>query len=770
VTARFLAQLVLLLVIGQPIVAAAAAPYLGRPVSDVIEEVRSAGYKIAYSSRLVASSMKVTIEPASQAPLNALLEILEAHDLTLQGDAGVFLVVSKEPAATPATATPALPNVSIPQLEMITVSASRYEISRDIATSGFNLDQRTIQAMPDVGEDPVRIVQRLPGAAASGASARTHLRGGEESEVGIILNGQRLIDPYHVRDYQSIFSSIDSRAIEGVEIYTGGFPARFGDRMSGVILLESIDPDNQRQNEIGISVFNTSVLLAGKESDKRWLFSARRGNLDLVIADELGRPKYYDVFGQFEFDVGEHSTLSANALYANDEVLVVLESDPAELEQLASSTNNLQVWVQLDTDWSDRLLSRTALSYTNYDNLRNGSSNDPEKLIATVNDERSINQVGFRQDWSLRRSKTHFTQWGFGILQGDTRYAYQGDAEYFGLLALFEGQSEGIVRALTAAPSGASYALYFADRWAITPNSVFEWGLRWDDQTYTNLSSDSQLSPRLSYLYHLNDATDLRISWGRYHQSQGIQELQIEDGIKDFSPAQSADHLIVGLQHTLGDNTLLRLEGFYKRMSDVRPRFENLYDPLALIPELLPDRISIEPSSARSTGIELSFETGKDAWSWWGTYTLSQATDRIDGHDVVRSWDQRHSLQAGVSWNSEAWSVAIAAAVHNGWPTTALALYEDGVDDDGETVYVAVPGERNAEHLNTFFNLDFRVSRRFNVRRGSLSAFFEVVNSTNRRNICCIDYDVDEDNPADLESSYDYWLPLLPAVGILWEF
>ena len=49
----------------------------------------------------------------------------------------------------------------------------------------------------------------------------------------------RLFDPFHVRDYQNIFSAIDSRAIDGVEVYTGGFPVRFGDRMSGVVLMES---------------------------------------------------------------------------------------------------------------------------------------------------------------------------------------------------------------------------------------------------------------------------------------------------------------------------------------------------------------------------------------------------------------------------------------------------------------------------------------------------------------------------------------------------
>ncbi|HNP37207.1 MAG TPA: TonB-dependent receptor, partial [Woeseiaceae bacterium] len=743
-------------------VANAAAPYLGRPVVEVIDEVRGDGYEIAYSSRLVSQDMLVTIEPRATASLGALLEILEAHNLTMQGDTGVFLIIQKQ---TPAATTPSTRARTTPDngrmIETITVSASRYQISRDSASTGFQIDQRSLQNMPDVGEDPVRMVQRLPGAAASGASARTHLRGGEESEVGIILNGQRLFDPFHVRDYQSIFSSIDSRAIEDIEVYTGGFPVRYGDRMSGVVLMESLIPDEQQQREIGISVFNTSVLLSGKADDRQWLFSARRGNLDLVIADELGRPSYYDVFSQFELDVAAHSRLSVNALYADDNVVVVLESDPEEQEQVESSTRNFQAWVQLETEWSDRLSSRTALSYTQYGNLRVGAAGDPEKLVAQVYDDRDVQQTGLRQDWSFRPSKTHFTQWGFNFSQGDARFDYQGEAEYFGLLAMFEGVPDAISRSLAATPSGASYALYFADRWSVSPNSVLEWGLRWDDQTYTSLSSDSQLSPRLSYLYRLGDATDFRISWGRYHQSQNIQELQIEDGVTNYWPAQRADHFILGIQHSFTNRISMRVEAFQKEMSDIRPRFENLYDPLAGIPELLPDRVRIEPESARSTGIELSAEADYGAWSWWGTYALSKITDRIDGSDVPRSWDQRHAIQVGVAWQGERWNINFAAGVHNGWPTTDLALVQDGVDDDDEPVYVAVPGPRNAEHLSTFFSLDFRISRKFDVRYGSLTAFVEVVNATNRKNVCCADWDLVEDEPGVLETSYDYWLPLL---------
>ena len=746
-----------------------AVSYVGRPVAEVIDEFRDAGHPFAYSNALVSDDLLVTAEPESGEPAEIVRQILEPHKLTVRYEAGIYLVIRMTPPEK--TAEPVM-QVEKPPIETITVSASQYEIGRDVATSRFLIDRRTIQTMPDVGEDPLRAVHRLPGAAASGASAKAHFRGGEESEVGIVLNGQKLFDPFHVRDYQNIFSAIDSRAIGGVEVFTGGFPARYGDRMSGFVLMESMEAEQPRHSEIGISVFNTSVLTTGSHGDKRWLFSARRGNLDLVISSEYGEPRYYDVFGEFAFDLSPNATLSINALFADDVVTVVLETEPAEREQVSSDTRNAQIWLQLDNEWSDELSTSTVLSVVAYENLRDGFMRDPEKIVADVRDERDIEEIGLRQDWNWRASDHHLVQWGVLFLQSSANYDYASSAEYFGLPALYPGQPDRVDRAAIASPKGGSYGAYVADRWKLTPDTVFEWGLRWDDQTYTGLVSDSQLSPRLSLLQKIGERTELRLSWGRYHQSQGIQELQIEDDVTEFWPAQRADHLIAGIQHRLRNDVALRLELFHKDMRHVRPRFENLYDPLGLIPELQADRVRLEPSSAQADGAEISVSRATGNWHWWASYTWSKASDEIDDRDEYRSWDQRHAIQGGFGWSGASWDLSLAASIHSGWPTTDLSLIQDGVDPGGEPVYVVVPGPRNALRHDDFASIDVRASRRFDVRRGTLSVFLEISNITDRKNVCCIDWDIEDDaqgNPA-LEYSYDYWLPLLPAIGILWEF
>ena len=68
------------------------------------------------------------------------------------------------------------------ELEPLAISASRYLL---FSNSQFFIDQRALQALPDLGEDPVRAAHRLPGTAAGGLSSRSHFRGGEHNETAM---------------------------------------------------------------------------------------------------------------------------------------------------------------------------------------------------------------------------------------------------------------------------------------------------------------------------------------------------------------------------------------------------------------------------------------------------------------------------------------------------------------------------------------------------------------------------------------------------------
>ncbi|MDX1381890.1 MAG: TonB-dependent receptor, partial [Xanthomonadales bacterium] len=559
----------------------------------------------------------------------------------------------------------------------------------------------------------MRAAHRLPGAAAGGLSSRSHFRGGEENETAIWLNGLRLLDPFHIRDYHSIFSSIDANAIAGMEAYTGGFPADYGDRTSGLLLLQSERPDEPRRTELGLGVYNTSALTTGYTEDARfeWLASARRSNLDLVLSDDVGKPDYSDAFSELAWNPSDTTRLALNALYADDSVVVTTESEPDELEQTRSDTRNTHLWLKLDHQHGPRLESSTVLAWSQLDATRNAVSMDEEQLVADVRDVRDVEVYGLRQEWRWDASDAHALRFGFEADHQQARYDYHAVAEYFGFYALYPTTPDELVRVVRASPEGERYAVFLADRWRIGDATTLDAGLRWDRQTWTEPRFDDQWSPRLSLRHELSDATQLRLSWGRYHQSEGIHQLQVEDGLDRFFAPQEADHLIAALHHRFGKGLRLRVEVYRKDYDELRPRFENLLDPIPLIPELEPDRVRLDPSSARAEGVELTLDRrGEGPLEWWAHYAWSSANDTIDGERQPRSWDQRHAFQAGAALERGPWSFGAAFGVHSGWPTTDVFLVDE----------VPLFGPRNAAQLGTFYTLDFRIARRFDVRIGEL--------------------------------------------------
>ena len=654
------------------------------------------------------------------------------------------------------------------ELELLSVSASRYIL---FSNSQFFIDQRAIQALPDLGEDPVRSAQRLPGAAAGGLSSRSHFRGGENNENTIYLNGLKLLDPFHIRNYHNIFSTIDARAIAGVEAYTGGFPASYGDSMSGVLVLDSQQPDRPRRWELGLSVYNTSALFSGYNSSGTvdWLFSARRSNLGLFLNDDLGTPQYFDVFTELGINLSETTRLSVNALYADDQIVVITESDPAELERSDSSTRNLNLWLLLENEWTANLSSATILSWSQLENRHVAEVNDPDQMIATVLNDRNADVLGLRQDWEYDGFDPHLLRWGWGYSHQTAKYHFRSAAEYLSFYSNYPGLMNPSFTSVDAEPGGNGLSLFLSDRWSLTSSTALEMGLRWDRQTYTEPTFGDQFSPRVSLLHELNSSIDLRLTWGRYYQSQAIQEMQVEDGINHFFPPQRADHWITGLQYRSPGDYRVRFEAFVKDYDRLKPRFENLFDSLALIPEVEPDRVRLDPESARAGGLELTFEyRGQAEINWWVSVSWSRATDEINGSNERRSWDQEWAFQGGLIWERGLWEVGTAVNLHTGWPITGMTLGYDEAEDE----YFPIPGPRNAQQLGTYFTLDFRISREIPVKTGRLSAFFEVSNLTNRQNPCCIDYDTDEDAAGEvvLDETIDDWLPIIPAIGIFWEF
>jgi hypothetical protein len=735
----------------------------GRSVGAVLDSLRAEGFIFIYSTQIVPDRLQVETEPSARHGLELAREILAAHGLGLSEAAPrVYAVIHDPGAARKAVTAPAAPA----RIEEIVVQTSRYTLAAEhIAPKNF-LTQDQVQAMPRLADETLRAVQRLPGIATNGVSSLGPIRGGEPNETAILLNGLRLYEPFHLKNFFSPVSLLDSRLIDHIELYSGGFPVPYGDRMSGIIDATTIRPQ-QRYYEAGLSLFHLSALAATPFANERGqaLLSARRGNLgDLAqfAEEDIGKPDYADGFAHVDYQLADATTAAFDVLASGDQI--VAKRDNAQTTR--AKYRNIYGWLTLDHDWSAAASSRVIASFTDLVNERRGWVDEPGARVGQVRDDRTFHIAGLRIENELDAAGMKH-RFGAEVrsLWGDYDYALDLTTEPG---FPFPGSpGTRTVRTASPAPQGYENSAYWDVRTTLGRRWTVEAGLRVDVQTYDGSDDGEQWSPRLSVLYTLSPQTKLRAGLGRFYQSQGINELQVEDGITRFYPAQHADHAIMSVEHAFDAGFDLRVEAHRKYYRRIHPRFENLFDPLVFFPEAEFDRVMVDARSGRAEGVEMLLQVRqRGPWSGWMSYTWSQVTDRIGNSDVPRSWDQRHAINLGVTWASGPWTATMINSFHSGWPTTLLAA-------DPQTGAPRIDlSERNRSRFTDYNSLDLRLTRTFIMPRGALDVFIEVSNAFSRDNPCCAEYEVKqkEDGSLSYHRDVDSWLPLVPSAGVLWRY
>ncbi|MDH5262581.1 MAG: TonB-dependent receptor [Gammaproteobacteria bacterium] len=753
---RHLYRALILLCLSQSLFAATDV-WQGRPLSELLSDLNGQGYQIIFSSDVVTNDLLIEAEPDLTDPLAGLRDTLAAHGLMLDKGPATAWVVRKNGAA--AAVAPVVAPPEPPELPEIVVTSSLHRLEyRQTGTQTY-LDRELATRIPAAAEEAVRITNRLPSTASGGISSRNHIRGGEPNEVLFLLDGLRLYEPFHLKDFQSVATIVNSSAIDGIDFYSGAYPARYGDRMSGVMNISLREPQKPIETELSLSFFNASVLSLGTfgGGDRGdWLIAGRRGNLDLiadVIDPEVGSPEYQDYLIHAGWDFGSRAEISANVLASIDSISL---NDPDRGEFAVANYDNRVFWLKWRADWNERWRSETIFSFSRISNHRSGSLDLPQIVSGSLDDARDFDAIGIKQDWTYVASRKWMLTFGVDGKRQEADYRFDSTKS---VTAPFDAILDNVpveIRSITALPEGSQYSGYLEARWQLLSNLIVDAGLRWDYQSYTTAEDDTQSSPRLSVLYQLGEHTDIRLGWGQYSQAQEINELQVSDGIDAFFPAQRAEHVVANLKHRWRNDINVDVSYYRKSFRTVRPRFENAFNSLTLLPELQFDRYRIDPVSAVATGAELMLSRGDGGENlfWWIGYAWSEVRDKTPSGYTARSWDQTHTGKAGLSWRWGRWDLSAAGEVHTGWPKTVMPA-----------------DELNALRYSVFHTLDVRVSRKFDIRRGDLTAFLEVSNLYNRKNPCCTEYSV-VTTPAGSELLEDeaYWLPLVPSLGIVWRF
>lgn len=774
--------------------------YAGRSLEQALLLLEQRGLRLVFSDRLVGPDLEVDREPTGKTARAVLDDLLRSHGLEArEGPGGVLVIVaapssgpveeSSESVGVPAGTRPG--DLPITSEEIEVRSEPPGILGEEI--SSLTLDPLVLRSLPAVAEDPVRSASRLPGATASDVSAEIQVRGSHTDEVMIRLDGLELPEPYHLRDFNNALSIVAPVAVGGAELFTGGFPVEYGDRSGGVLNLSTREPQEGSRWQLGLSAYHLEAAGAGRwtaeSGDNRgsWLATARAGSLKLAarVANLDKEPEFADLFGKVTLDLAPGQFLLGHLLLSRDE-LKSLELDV--IDEAGGGTGSAGGSERFDTRYGNRYgwLTHGALvgsslylesrgSITRIRRDRNGLERSAADGHFDLLDDRLYFVVAVAQDGEARLFRRHELKWGFDTRWLEVDYDYAVDFELTDpLAALRHRPAAGSLR-FERRLDGRQYGVYLADQWTPSPSLSLEVGLRFDENT---LLDDESVSPRFSLHYRLGSASTLRLAWGLFHQTQRVYELQVEDGETAFSPGEKAEHRILGFEHSFGRRALggghgrpltLRAELYERRIRDPRARWENLFDPVSLTPELEADRARIAPEAGRARGVELLLSGGLGRrLDGYLSYAWSEAEDRIDGREVPRGVDQPHTVELQLSWRTPwRWDLDLAWTWRTGWPTTAVTARR-GDDGSIEPVLGPLRGER----LPDYHRLDLGARRAFVLPRGELEVYVDVQNLTGAKNLRGFEVALEQlpdGTPTAVRRPKD-WGPPIPTFGVRWRF
>jgi hypothetical protein len=760
----------------------------GQPLTQALEELRHEGLALIFSSSLIDPRLKVTVDPGTGPPEEIARRILAPLGLGLKPVRANLFSIVKLPKPMPAAraaehpdrhaAKQAEPAPSpIPEVQ---VYASRYGVdqSQPGPQPSTDISRQNLEALPGLFQDAMRAVRYLPGVATNAISVRPHVRGGREDEVATYFDGVPLFEPYHYKDVQALLGTLDPETLSHMDFFSGVFPARYGNRMSGVLDMQPRTWDGQNFYALSQSDLYSEALTQGKLSTAplQWLGAVRVGVVDFV-SDLLDRnevdPNFLDAVGRLQYDLTDHMSIAGGYLLLDDDLKAAFNSsvgapipgtDLRSVEQAQISYRDATGWLGWSFSPSDRAQLHAVLSRTERHTHRFGSLDRIGSAAGSMEDSRHFGTTTARLEATVRLSE----HWG--LVSGLEWYDYGADYRYTSR-AMFNPQLAAAFSRPTRLAvntnldiDGQAYASYVSALWALAPDVSLDAGVRWDGERYGSAYRGNQVSPRVGVQYTHDSATVLRASWGRLSQTQRPDELQVEDGDDVFHRAEFAMQTAVSLERRLSSAVQLHVEAFDKRIEDPRPRFENLLDPIALLPEIEVDRVRIDPSSSRAVGTEVSLRwQASQAWSGWANYTWSEATDVIDGATVPRSWDQKHAAALGIAWRTSPWLWSSDVTWHTGWARNRLHAVSI---DPPELVLNPL----NVHKWPAYFSLDSRLSWAHRLPKGALELWGEVDNVTNHANPCCIDVQfAGEAQRPLLERTTSVWLPRFALVGATWK-
>jgi len=674
---------------------------------------------------------------------------------------------------------------SVLEGEIVTVTAGYFTQEEKIQTSTIGLSREEIRRFPGGFEDVVRTVSTLPGVAINSAGGRNDLlvRGGGPSENLYVINNIEVPNINHFGSQgnsSGSLSFVNLDFVEDVTFSTGGFSAKFGDKMSSVLSLKMIDkipPGIESKLTVSATQYGFDFDLPINQKGNL-IFSARQSYLDLIFK-AAGLP-FVPIYTDFNiignYDISPKDKLFFIGLSAINNI----ERDQSTLEKRVTNAglldnsqyqgiSGLNYRRLLNNGYVDVTLTNSLFRY-NFSQLDENEEEYFKSDADEVETSAKIQHYWVRgKSFGLRTGiSTKFVKNINNTTFADTIFDRSGNKVPFALLGLPQEIDETI--------NADKYSVYSEFDWFVNSKFDINAGMRAD--YYQFLDDKFYIAPRISMKYSINSKLKVRASGGIYYQSpayvwtsnpfnKGLKALQNNMGV-------------LGLDYLLRDDIRFSVEGYYKDYSNLPSgTTQGVNDHIVITNTGTgfggreDDFQSFGYFDLTSTGTgnaygaELLVQKKYSSIPIYGlmslTYSKSELTAN-NGKDYPGQYDQRFifNLTGGYIFNSK-WEIAGKFRYYTGVPYSTV--YRPSENPVRAGYIQNIPEEYLDNRTDPGHHLDIRVDRYFNFPSWTLIVYMDIQNVYNYKIPQRPTYDFWDDSIVNSSS-----IGILPSIGISAEF
>jgi hypothetical protein len=557
---------------------------------------------------------------------------------------------------------------------------------------------------------------------------------------------------------------------------TGGFPARYGGRLSSVLDVHSAEePRSGVHGTAEVSVLASTGEIGGAADGGKltWMLAGRRTYADQfvrLISNSQLPYHFRDEQAHFTYAFTSTTRLSVTAYEGRD----ALDANVAQFGDSATASGGTFLFT-----WGNRVagatLTSTRVSHdrTGLAHWLLGDSTTLEQRLSLssfstvldlgagaltlsnrVNDRRLSGEI-------MAHTPSHDRSLGYDVASYGITYDANAVSASTQLYDLRQGPTSG--------------ALYVDDVWHASARLLVESGLRAEALTGRRWLA---ASPRVSAKLFLTPDWALTGAVGRFSQwTHSLAREDIPIRLFDFwvasdavTPVSSAWHYIVGTERWLSPTRYVRAELFYKKYNhllDANPQED---------PNTRGDEFFVVDGDSYGLDVLLrQFEHGP--FSGWISYTYAVAARVEGGLRYFPGHDRRHDVNFVASWRFKKYLLGLRYGYATGTPYTDIVgqlvrrVYDPGLNNygtrGGGTQTEFVGGLRNGARLPDTQRLDADVSRTYSVRGVTIAPYLSVVNAYNAKNVFFYVFDYTTSPPTREAISQ---FPLLPSAGVTIRF